>query len=91
MTQCCTLNVKLSKLQLTILTSAMKNWTEVTWNLSSNLNGNSNDETSFPHKLLSTHTQVPKIHKTFANVWLANITFSKTQLSKMIQSGGLIG
>ena len=60
-------------------------------NLSSNLIGSSNDETNFPHKLLLTNTQVSKIHKAFSNGSSANIKLSKTQLSKMIQSGGLLG
>ena len=51
----------------------------------------SNDETNFPHKLLLTDTQVSKIRKIFANGSSANIKFSKTQLSKMIQSGEIIG
>ena len=38
--------------------SAIKNGTEVTLNLSSNIIGNSNDEYNFPHKLLLTNTQV---------------------------------
>ena len=50
--------------------------------------GYSNDETNFPHKLILTDTEVSKIRKAFANDSLANIKFSKTQLSKMIQSGG---
>ena len=50
--------------------------------------GNSNDETNFPHKLLLADTQVSKIPKAFGNGWSANIKFSKTQLSKMMQSGG---
>ena len=45
-----TLNVKLSNSQLNKLKSKIKNGTEVTLNLSSNLIGNSNDETNF-HKL----------------------------------------
>ena len=90
MTQYNTLNVKLSNSQLNELKSAIKNRTEVTLNLSSNLIGSSNDETNFPHKLLSTNTQVSKIHKAFANDWSANIKFSKIHLSEMIQSGGLI-
>ena len=56
--------------------------------------GCSNDETNFPHsnfKLLLTDTQVSKTRKNFANSSSANIKFSKTQLSKMIQSGGLLG
>ena len=53
--------------------------------------GNYNDETNFPQKLLLTDTQDSKIHKSFANGSSANIKFSKTQLSKMIQSGGILG
>ena len=55
-------------------------------NPSSNLIGNSNDETNFPHELLLTDTQVSKICKAFANTLSANTKFSKTQFSKMIQS-----
>ena len=53
------LNIKLSNSQLNKLKSAIKNGTEVTLNLSSNLIGSSNDETNFPHKFLLTNTQVP--------------------------------
>ena len=56
-------------------------------NLSSNLIRSSNDETNFPHKLLLTDT---KICKDFANGSNGNIKFSKTQFSKMIQSGEFI-
>ena len=90
MTQYNTLNVKLSNSQLNKLKSAIKNGTEVTSNHSSNLIGSSNDETNFPHKLLLNNTQVSKIRKAFANGSSANIKFSKVQLSKMIQSGGII-
>ena len=76
----------MSNSQLRKLKSAIKNGTEVTLNLSSNLMGNSNDETNFPHKLLLTDTQVLEICKAFTNGSSANIKFSKTQLSKMIQS-----
>ena len=47
MTEYDTLNVKLSNSQLNKLKSGNKNWTKVTLNLSSNLIGNSNDETNF--------------------------------------------
>ena len=67
MTQYNALNVKRSNLQLNKLKSVIKNGTEVTLNLSSNLIRNSNDEVNFPHKLLLTDTQVSKIHKVFAN------------------------
>ena len=54
MTQCNTLNIKLSK-------SGIKNGTEVSLKLSSNVVGDSDDENNFPHKLLSTNTQVSKL------------------------------
>ena len=41
-------------------------------NLSSNLVGNSNDETNFPRKLLLTDMQASKILKTFAHCSTAN-------------------
>ena len=41
----------------------------------------SNDETNFPYNILLNDTQVSKIRKAFANVSLANIKFSKTELS----------
>ena len=76
--------------QLNELKSGRKNGIEVTLNLSSKLiGGNSNDETNYPHKLL-TDTQVLKICKAFANGSLANLKLPKTQLSKM-QSGWFLG
>ena len=90
MTQYNTLNVKLSNSQLNKLKSAMKNGTEVTLNLSSNLIGSPNDETNFQHKLLLINTQVSKIGKAFSNGSSANIKFSKAQLCKSVQSGGFI-
>ena len=56
MTQCNTLNVKLSNSQLNKLKSSIKNETEVTLYPSLNVIRNSNDETNFPHKLLLTDT-----------------------------------
>ena len=52
---------------------------------------NSTNETSFPYTLLLTATQVSRICKAFANSLSANIKFSKTQLSKMVQLEGLFG
>ena len=49
------------------------------------------DETNFPHKLLLTYRQVSNLCKAFANHLSADIKLSKTQLSKMIQSGGFLG
>ena len=53
--------------------------------------GDSNDENSFPHKLLLSNTQVSKLYKTFANGLSANIKLSKTQLHKIGQSGRFLG
>ena len=50
MTQCNNFNVNLSNSELNKLKLGIKNGTEITLNLSSNFTGNSNDETSFPHK-----------------------------------------
>ena len=59
--------------------------------LSSNMIGNSNDKTNFPHKLLLTSRQVSNIRKAFANKSSTDIKLSKIQLSMMIQSGGCLG
>ena len=52
MTEYSTLSLWLSNLQLNKLKSQIKNGTEVILNISSNLIGNSNDKTNFPHTLL---------------------------------------
>ena len=67
MTQYNTLNVKYSNSLLNKLKSAIKNRTEVTINLSSNLIRRSNGETNFSHKLLLTNAKVSKIRKVFPN------------------------
>ena len=67
MTQYNVVNVKVSNSQLNKFKSGIKNGTEVTLNLSSNLIRNSNDETNSPHEILLTDTQVSKICKAFAN------------------------
>ena len=89
MTQYNSLNVKLSSSQLNKLKSAIKNENEVVLRLSSNMMGD--NENNFPHKLLLTNRQVSNPRKAFANNLSADIRFSKTHLSKMIQSGGVLG
>ena len=76
MTQYNRFNVKLSNSQLNKLKSSIKN---------------KNDNTNFPHGLLLTNGQVANIRKAFANHSSIDIKLSKTQLSKMIQSGGFLG
>ena len=89
MTQYNSLNVKLSNSQLNKFKSAIKNETEVVLRLSSNMIGD--NETNFPHKLLLTNRQVPNLRKAFANNSSIDIKLSKTQLSKIMQSGGFLG
>ena len=48
------------------------------------------NESNFSHKLLLTNRQVANLRKAFANYLSTDIKLSKTQLSKMIQSGGFI-
>ena len=67
----------------------MENETKVVLRLSSNMVGD--DDTSFCHKLLLTNKQVASLHKAFANYLPTDVKLSKTQIPKMIQSGGLLG
>ena len=76
------LNVKLNKLKSAI----KKNKTEVVLRLSSNMIGD--DETNFPQKLL-TNRQVVNLCKAFADKSWNDIKLTKTQIPKMMQSGGL--
>ena len=88
MTQYNSLNVNLSNSQLNKLKSAITNETEEVLRLSSNMIGD--NETNFLHKLLLTNSQVANLRKAFANYLSADIKLSKTQLSRMIQSGGFL-
>ena len=83
MAQYNTLNVKLSNSRFHKLESRIKNGTEITLKVSSNVVEDSNDENNFPHKLLLTNTQI------FVN-FPANIKLSKIQLHKIGLSGGFL-
>ena len=65
--------------------SVLKNGTEVTLNLSSNLIGSSSDGTNSLHKSLLTNTHISEICKSFANGSSGNTNFSRNQLSKILQ------
>ena len=91
MTQYNFLNVKLSNSQINKLKSGIKNGTEITLKLSSNVIGDSNDVNNFAPKLLLTNTHVSKLRKAFANNSSANIKLSRTQLHEIGQSGGFLG
>ena len=77
------MNVKLSNSQLNKLKFAIKNKNDVTLRLSSNMIGNSDNETNFPHKLLLTNRQVENHRKAFANHTSTDIKLSKAELTKM--------
>ena len=49
------------------------------------------NETSFPHKLLLTNRQVENLRKAFDEKSSTDIKLSRTQISKMIKSGGFLG
>ena len=91
MTQYNSLNVKLSNSQLSKLKSAIKNENDVVLRISSNMVCNSNDNINFPHELLLINRQVANIRNAFATHLSTDVKLSKTQLSKMIQSGGFLG
>ena len=55
------------------------------------MTGNSDDKTNFLNELLLTNRPVANLRKAFANNSSTDIKLSKTQLSKMIQSGGFLG
>ena len=51
--------------------------------LSSNMIGNSDDETNFPYKLLLINRQGANLRKAFANHTSTDVKLTKTQLTKM--------
>ena len=91
MTQCNRVNVKLSRAQLNKLKAAIKNKTDAVIRLPPKMIGDSNGKANIPHELLLTERQVSSIRKAFSNNSSVDIKFSKTQLSKIIQSGGFLG
>ena len=54
------------------------------------MTGIPDENTNFPHELLLTNRQVSNLRKAFASHTSFDIKLSKTQLSKMIQSGGFL-
>ena len=61
------LNKKLSYSQLNKLKSAIKNKPEIVLRISSNMIGNSNDDTNVPHELLLANRQVANLRNAFAS------------------------
>ena len=52
--------------------------------------GDSNDENNFTHKLLLANIHVSRIRKVFVNNKSANTELSKTQICKIVKSGGFL-
>ena len=80
-------NVKLSDTQLKKLKTAVKNKAGTTLRISLKIiNGN-----DLPHELLLTTRQKTKLRNAFNNNMSTDLKLSKAQISKIIQSGGLLG
>ena len=82
MTQCNSLNVKPSNSQLNKLKPAIKNETKVVLRLSSNIIGNSDDKTNFPHKLLLTKRQVSNLRKALQIIQQLILGYQKLNCQK---------
>ena len=82
-----TVNVKLSNSQLNKLNSAVKNKQGTTLRMNARMfNGN-----NLPHELLLTTRQTTKLRNAIENNLQTNIKLFKVKISKIIQSGGLLG
>ena len=68
----------------------MKNGYEVTLNVSSNVIGNSNDETNFPYKLLLTDTQVKKTRNALQMAHQLILNFQKLNCLRSYSQEDLI-
>ena len=80
-------NIKLSHTQLKKLKNAVKNKTGTTLRISLKIiNGN-----NLPHELLLRTRQKTKVRNAFNNNMSIDLKLSKAQISKIIESGGLLG
>ena len=78
---------KLSDAQLKKLKTVVKNKTETTLRMSLKMfNGN-----DLPHELSLTTRQKTKLRNAFNHKMSTDLTLSKAQISKVIQSGGFLG
>ena len=82
-----TVKVKLSDTQLKKLKTAVKNKTGTTLRMSLKMF----DGNDLPHELLETTRQNTKLRDPFNNNISTDLTISKAQISKTIQSGGFLG
>ena len=80
-------NIKLSDTQLKKLKTAFKNKTgSILRTILKIFNGN-----DLPHELLLTTRQKTKIRNAFNNNMSTDLKLSEAQISKIIQSGGILG
>ena len=80
-------NVKLSDTQLKKLQTAVKNKTGTALRMSLKmLDGN-----DLPHELLQTKKQKAKLRNALNNNLSTDLTLSKAQISKIVQSRGFLG
>ena len=87
MVKCSKVNVKLPDKQLKKLKTGIKKKIETTLRMSLKmLNGN-----DLPLELLLTTRQKAKLRNAFNNNMSTDLTLSKVQISKIIQSGGFLG
>ena len=82
MTQYNSLNIKLSNSQLNKLKSSIKNETDVVLRISSNMVGNSNDNTNFPHELLLTNSKLQIFVKIFLITHQLRLNYQKLSYQK---------
>ena len=82
-----TVNAKLSNSQLNKLKSAVKNKQGTTLRISAKMFNSNN----LPHELLLITRQTTKLRNAIVNIMSTDIKLSKTQISKIIQSGGFLG
>ena len=80
-------NVKLTDTQLKKLKNAVKNKTGTTLRINSKMF----DGNDLPYELLLTTRQKPKLRNAFSNNMSTDSKLSKTQISKILQSGGFLG
>ena len=80
-------NVKLSDTQLRKLKTAVKNKTGSTLRISLKMF----DGNNLSQELLLTTRQKTKLRNAFNNNMSTDLTLSKAQISKIIQSGGFLG
>ena len=80
-------NVELSDEQVKKLKDAVKDNAGTTLRI----NFKMFDENDLPHELLLTTRQKTKLRNAFNNNTSTNIKLSKTQIAKIVQSGGFLG